>query len=97
MGRKSKYQPRLMDDVGAVLEKLAKQNGRTVPQELDFILRPLLLGIRHLAVAIAPNGDGLEKSAYPSIADELEIRAKGLRFDWHEKSKSYRPVKEKRK
>ena len=40
--KQTRYHPRLSDDVGEALAKLAKKNGRTLPQELDFILRPMI-------------------------------------------------------
>ena len=85
--KQTRYHPRLSDDVGEVLEKLAKKNGRSLPQELDFILRPLLFNRQHFAVGVMPNGE----SAAPEIAmgASLAEQANGLRLNWNKKKKQY--------
>lgn len=85
-----------MDDVGRVIETMAKNNGRSLPQELDFILRPLLMEPQHILVGMPPGGlspSEAKRSRFPSISEQEEVRAKGLRFEWNEKASRYDAVK----
>lgn len=93
MGSKqTRYHPRLADDVGEVISKWAAKNGRTLPQELDFILRPMFMEPRHLICGIGPNGQGEEYSMSASIADELS----GIELKWDKKKREFVKRKAKR-
>lgn len=92
--KQTKYHPRLSDDVGEVLSKLAKKNGRTLPQELDFILRPILFDRRHYVVGMTPDGESCDpdNAVKASIAEELNR----ISLRWDKKKKVYVTEKAKR-
>lgn len=90
--KQTKYHPRLSDDVGDVMSKLAAKNGRSLPQELDFILRPLLFDRPIFVTGIGPGEEPGEGHTGPSIAEQMN----GITLRWDKKKKVYVTEKAKK-
>lgn len=85
--KQTRYHPRLSDDVGEVIAKLAKKNGRSLPQELDFILRPILFNRPQFLVGEMSNGESADPKN--AVGASLAEEANGLRLEWNAKKKQY--------